>query len=66
MKFENIAKYLFSAISITVVSLIFLFNTFKTRADSDKETDSVKSHFEKRLDRIEDKLDRLIENNHKR
>lgn len=66
MKFENVAKYLFSAISITVVSLIFLFNTFKTRADSDKETDSVKSHFEKRLDRIEDKLDRLIENNHKR
>jgi len=66
LKFENIAKYLFSAISITVVSLIFLFNTFKTRADSDKETDSVKSHFEKRLDRIEDKLDRLIENNHKR
>lgn len=62
MKVESIARYLFSAISITVVVLIFMFNTFKTRADSDKETDTVKSHFEKRLDRIEDKLDRLIEN----
>lgn len=62
MKIESIAKYLFSAISITVVVLIFMFNTFKTRADSDKESDAVKSHFEKRLDRIEDKLDRIIEN----
>ena len=57
MKIETAIKYFIIATTVVV----FLFTTFKTKVDSEKETTEIRGHFERRLDRIEDKLDRVIE-----
>jgi len=49
-------KILGVLLSLTVSSIIFVYSTFQTRADATKDQDSI----EKRLERIENKVDRLL------
>lgn len=57
MKAEKLIAWLLSIIGAVGISLGFLFSTFQTSADSNRAN----SAFDKRLDRIEGKIDDLLE-----
>jgi hypothetical protein len=61
INFDSFLPWVASTAVAAAILTAFMFNTFQTKADSEKETSEVKSHFEKRLDRIENKLDTIIE-----
>lgn len=61
INFEALLPWVASTAVAAAILTAFMFNTFQTKADSEKETGLVKEHFEKRLDRIENKLDKIID-----
>lgn len=57
MKWQQVMTWLGSLAVAVALAVVFLFTTFQTNAEADREQSTV----EQRLDRLEAKIDRILE-----
>lgn len=57
MKWQQVMTWFGSLAVAVALAVVFLFTTFQTSAEADRERSTV----EQRLDRLETKIDRILE-----